>query len=169
MIDLPLHNVGFVTWCAPWLVALVVIARAGASRLSIGALALTYLLLGFGAVLAIGSVSGYHYSYIDVRVNGELLPADVEWLLWHGGVSVGYAALVWRSRTWSLVRLSSAWFVLVPIAAELLLRPRRWERLLLWEHEVSGAVATLAPVLFAAILTVAPGRWREFGSATRSA
>jgi hypothetical protein len=171
LIELPLHMVGFVSWCATWLVALVVVARGGASRLSIGALAATYLLLGFGAVLAIGSVWGQHYSYSDVSINGELLPADDEWLLWHSGVSIGYAALVWRSRTWPLGTPSSAWFVLVPIVAEALLRPRHWEWLLLGENEASGrqAAATLAPVLFAAILTMALARWRAAASATRSA
>jgi hypothetical protein len=166
MIDLPLHMVGFVSWCATLVVALVVVVCGGASRLSIGALAATYLLLGFGAVLTIGGVSGLHYSYSDVRVNGELLPADDEWLIWHSGVSIGYAALVWRSRTWPLGTPSAAWFVLVPIVAELLLRPRRWEWLLLYEASGRRAAATVAPVLFAAILTMALARWRAAASAS---
>jgi hypothetical protein len=147
LIDLPLHMVGFVSWCATWLVALVVIARGDGSRQSIGALAAIYLLLGLDAVLAIGSVSGQHYSYSDVSVNGELLPADDEWLLWHAGVSIGYAALVWRSRTWPLgTPFSSAWFVLAPIVAELLLRPRHWAWLLLGENGGIGPSRADPPV-----------------------
>lgn len=120
--------VGFVSWCATLVVALVVIVRGGASRLSIGALAAIYLLLGFGAILAIASVSGHHYSYSDVSVNGKLLPADDEWLIWHSGVSIGYAALVWPSRRWPLGTPSSAWFVLVPVVAGVsaLVGPGRW-------------------------------------------
>ena len=64
--------VGFVSWCATLVVALVVIVREGASRLSIGALAAIYLLLGFSAILAIAAVSGQHYSYSDVSLNGKL-------------------------------------------------------------------------------------------------
>ena len=100
-----------------------------------------------------------------------MLPADDEWLILHSGVSIGYAALVWRSLRWPLGMPSSAWFVLVPVVAELLLRPRRWEWLLLRENEAPGrqAAATLAPVLFAAILTMALARWRAAASATRGA
>jgi len=175
--------IGFVSWCATWLVAVVVLARGRGSRQSIGVLATIYLLLGLGAVLAIGAVSGHHYWYMDViDRNGELVPADELWLLSHAGVSIGYAALVWRSRAWPLsTPFSSAWFVLLPIVAELLLRPGHWAWLLFRDNDSSDlivqtyacgtceATATFASVLFAAILTMALARRRAGVSATHRA
>jgi len=106
-------------------------------------------------------MTGQHYDYYDVGLEGDLPPMDERFLTTHlglaGCVSVMYVG--W-SAAWSQVR--AGLLVGVPVVGEILLRLGTWLSFTMygWTEEPLAAIAVnLGPALGAALCTAVVAAW----------